>query len=195
MTSLEAVATIFGLLCVWLTIKQNILCWPAGLVQVCLYIFIFYDAKLYADMGLHIIYVGLSIYGWMYWKKSKESGQRVVTHTRNILPWILIMLIATIASGYLLTTFTDASVPYLDSFVVIASLIAQWLMARKKLESWFFWIMADIVAIGIYSYKDLYLTSGLYFVFLIMAITGYFTWRKDMRMRTQTQPAEEMLTT
>lgn len=63
MTSLEAVATFFGLLCVWLTIKQNILCWPAGLVQVCLYIFIFYDAKLYADMGLHIIYVGLSIYG------------------------------------------------------------------------------------------------------------------------------------
>lgn len=195
MTSLEAVATFFGLLCVWLTIKQNILCWPAGLVQVCLYIFIFYDAKLYADMGLHITYVGLSIYGWMYWKKSTESGQRVVTHTRNILLWIPIMLIATIASGYLLTTFTDASVPYLDSFVVMASLIAQWLMARKKLESWIFWILADIVAIGIYSYKDLYLTSGLYFVFLIMAITGYFTWRKDLRMRTQTQPAEEMLTT
>lgn len=146
-------------------------------------------------MGLHIIYVGLSIYGWMYWKKSKESGHRVVTHTRNILRWMLIMLIATIVSGYLLTTFTDASVPYLDSFVVMASLIAQWLMARKKLESWFFWILADLLAIGIYGYKDLYLTSGLYFVFPIMAITGYLTWRKYMRMRTQTQPAEEMLTT
>lgn len=131
----------------------------------------------------------------MYWKRSKESGERVVTHTRNILPWMLIMLIATIASGYSLTTFTDASVPYLDSLVVMASLIAQWLMARKKLESWIFWILADIVAIGIYGYKDLYLTSGLYFVFLIMAIAGYLTWRKDMRMRTQTQPAEEMLTT
>jgi nicotinamide mononucleotide transporter PnuC len=91
--------------------------------------------------------------------------------------------------------FTDASVPYLDSFVVMASLIAQWLMARKKLESWFFWILADIVAIGVYSYKDLYLTSGLYFVFLMMAITGYLTWRKDVRMRAQTQPADGMLTT
>ena len=192
---IEALATLFGLLCVWLTIKQNILCWPTGLVQVFLYIFIFYDAKLYADMGLHIIYVGLGVYGWIYWRKSRQSGQRTVTHAKNILTWILMMLIGTVASGYGFTTFTDASVPYLDSLVVMASLIAQWLMARKKLQSWFFWILADVVAIGVYSYKDLYLTSGLYFVFLLMAITGYLTWLKDMRMRSQTQPAEEMLTT
>ena len=193
MTWIEVIATAFGVLCVSLTIKQNILCWPTGLVQVFLYILVFYEAKLYADMGLHVIYVGLSIYGWISWRKFEQSQQRTVTRSKDTLRWIFMMLIATVVCGYSLTTFTDASVAYLDSFVVMASLIAQWLMARKKLESWFFWILADIVAIGIYSYKTLYLTSGLYFLFLILAITGYFTWRKDMR--TQTQPAEEMLTT
>ena len=193
MTWIEVIATFFGVLCVALTIKQNILCWPTGLVQVFLYILVFYEAKLYADMGLHVIYVGLSIYGWISWRKFEQSQQRTVTRSKDTLRWIFMMLIATVVCGYSLTTFTDASVAYLDSFVVMASLIAQWLMARKKLESWFFWILADIVAIGIYSYKTLYLTSGLYFLFLILAITGYFTWRKDMR--TQTQPAEEMLTT
>jgi nicotinamide mononucleotide transporter len=193
MTWIEVIATAFGVLCVSLTIKQNILCWPTGLVQVFLYIFVFYEAKLYADMGLHVIYVGLSIYGWISWRKFERSEQRIVTRSKDTLLWLFMMLIATVVCGYSLTTFTDASVAYLDSFVVMASLIAQWLMARKKLESWFFWILADIVAIGVYSYKALYLTSALYFSFLILAITGYFTWRKGMR--THRQPAAGMLTT
>jgi nicotinamide mononucleotide transporter len=193
MTWIEAVAAFFGFLCVGLTIRRNVLCWPAGLVQVFLYIFIFYDARLYADMVLHIIYVGLSIYGWIYWSRSKRSGLTVVTRMNNIMPWVVIMIAGASIWGYSLATFTDASVPYLDSLVVMASLIAQWLMARKKLESWYFWILADIVAIGIYGYKELYITSGLYLAFLVMAMAGYFAWRKDFR--AQKQGADNLLAT
>lgn len=78
-----------------------------------------------------------------------------------------------------MATYTDAAAPYADAYVVVTSLIAQWLMARKKIESWFFWISVDVVAIGVYLYKSLYVTTGLYSVFLFMAITGYFAWRKS----------------
>jgi nicotinamide mononucleotide transporter len=185
MTWMEAIATFFGLLCVWLTIRQNVFCWPAGLVQVLLFIFIFYDAKLYADVVLHVIYVVLSIYGWIHWSKPDRS-QLAVTVVRHLPLWMVVVIAGTGVWGYALTRFTDASVPYFDSFVVMASLVAQWLMARKKLESWYFWIMADIVAIGVYGYKALYMTTALYFVFLILAVTGYVAWRKDLRMRKQT---------
>lgn len=180
MTWIEAVATFFGILCVWLTIRQNVLCWPAGLVQVFLYIFVFYDAKLYADMVLHIIYVVLSIYGWLHWSAKKDS-MLPITQVGRMAVWILTLLTGTFVWGYSLATFTDASVPYPDSFIVVASLIAQWMMARKKLESWYFWIIADFVAIIVYGYKALYLTAGLYFIFLLMAIAGYRAWQRDLQ--------------
>lgn len=191
MTWMEAIATVFGLLCVWLTIRQNVFCWPAGLVQVFLFIFIFYEARLYADVVLHIIYVGLSIYGWVHWSK-RDRAPLAVTVVRYLPLWMAVVIAGTGVWGYALTRFTDASVPYFDSFVVMASLVAQWLMARKKLESWHFWIVADIVAVGVYSYKELYLTTALYFVFLILAVTGYVAWRKDLRM--QKQSAESIMT-
>jgi nicotinamide mononucleotide transporter len=180
MTWIEAVAALFGFFCVWLTVKQNLWCWPVGLVQVFLYIFVFYEAKLYADMALHVIYVGLSIYGWIHWRTASEFGLPV-THADQVFWWIIAMIAGTVMWGYSLSMLTDASVPYPDSFIVAASLIAQWLMARKKLESWLFWIAADIVAIVTYAYKGLYFTTGLYSLFLVMAILGYFSWHKSLR--------------
>lgn len=180
MTWIEGVAALFGFVCVWLTVKQNILCWPTGLVQVFLYIFVFYEAKLYADMALHVVYVGLGVYGWIYWR-SGSALEIPVTNTNHVHVWIIAMIAVTLVWGYTLSSLTDASVPYPDSFIVAASLIAQWLMARKKLESWLFWIAADIVAIMTYGYKSLYFTSALYILFLVMAILGYFSWQKSLR--------------
>jgi nicotinamide mononucleotide transporter len=183
MTWIEAIAVVFGLICVWLTIRQNIWCWPTGLVQVALYIIIFYRVKLYSDLILHVIYVVMQIYGWYHWLHGgKNQGLLPV----SILPsaarlvWPSVAIVGTVVWGYLMATFTDASVPYGDAFTTVASLIAQWLMARKRLESWFFWISVDVVAIGIYWYKGLILTSGLYAVFLVLATMGLFAWRKSM---------------
>lgn len=183
MSLIEGIATVFGLICVWLTVKQSIWCWPAGIIQVTLYIFVFYDARLYSDMILHIIYVFINIYGWYHWLYGNRDKEelKVSQIGKSIWLWIATCFIATIAWGYFMATYTNAALPYLDSFITAASLIAQWLMARKILESWFFWIIVDIVAVGVYFIKNLYLTTGLYAVFLVMATIGFFEWQKAYR--------------
>lgn len=184
MTWIEATAAVFGLICVWLTIRQNIWCWPTGLIQVVLYIFIFYHVKLYSDLILHVVYVVLQIYGWYHWLHGGQSrgGLPVSTLTyRAKIAWLFVVIAGAAAWGYLMATFTDAAIPYGDAFTTVASLAAQWLMARKRIESWFFWIAVDVVAIGIYWYKNLVLTAGLYAVFLVLATIGLLAWRQSLR--------------
>lgn len=183
MTLIEAIATFFGLICVWLTVKQNIWCWPTGIAQVTLYIFVFYDARLYSDMILHIIYVFINVYGWHHWlygNKEKEE-LKVSLVGKWIWMWLIICVVGTFSWGYIMANYTNAALPYFDSFITAASLIAQWLMARKIVESWWFWIVVDIVAVGVYFVKGLYITTGLYAVFLVMATMGYFEWRRAYR--------------
>ncbi|MGA1409538.1 MAG: nicotinamide riboside transporter PnuC [Prochlorotrichaceae cyanobacterium] len=186
MTGIEVIAVVFGLLCVWLTVRQNIWCWPTGLVQVTLYIVIFYQVKLYSDLILHILYVFLQIYGWYHWlhgSKTRSSLRVSRLGLRSQMGWTIVILLGTGVWGALMANFTDAAVPYGDAFTTVASLVAQWLMARKRLESWLFWIAVDGVAIGIYWYKSLYLTSGLYAVFLVLASLGWLEWRKSLGAR------------
>ena len=180
MSFLEATAVIFGLICVWLTIRQNIWCWPIGLIQVVLYIFIFYNTKLYSDMVLHIIYVFLSIYGWYNWLKEKNRAEKFTVRLTGkwLGVWIIFCFLTTAVLGYFMDIIFKASSPYPDAFIAVASICAQWLMARKKLESWVFWIVIDIVAIGVYVMNALYFTAALYAVFLAMAAIGFLAWRK-----------------
>jgi len=184
MTLVEAVAAACGLLCVWLTIRQNILCWPVGLVQVTLYIGIFYKVRLYSDLILHVVYAVTQFYGWYHWRHGglQNSVLKVTQLTWwPLLGWITLGLAATGGWGYLMSTYTDAAAPYPDALIAVVSLIAQWLMVRKKLETWYFWVIVDFVAIGVYFSRELYITSGLYFVFLVLAITGYAQWNASLR--------------
>ncbi|MCB1138558.1 MAG: nicotinamide mononucleotide transporter [Leptospiraceae bacterium] len=177
----EIVAFLAGFLCVWWTIRENILCWPAGLVQVCLYVWIFFEAKLYSDVGLHIFYIFLQFYGWYHWLYGGADQENLSISRLGgqiFAAWIGIGVAGSIVWGYVMHRYTDAAVPYWDAYTTVASLIAQWLLTRKNLESWYFWISVDIVAIGVYLYKGLYLTSGLYMAFLIMATGGLLRWRK-----------------
>lgn len=154
--TLEIAGTIFGFLAVYLTIKENIWCWFFGLIQVVIFVFIFYTAKLYSDMILHIIYVFLQIYGWYHWKYGgKNENNLQITKITNTVLWVLLTLVLTFVLGYLMQLKTDASFPYPDAFTTTASLVAQYLMIKKKLGSWLFWIVVDIVAIGIYFNKEL----------------------------------------
>lgn len=181
---IEAAATFFGLACVILTIRQNILCWPAGLIQVLLFIIIFYHVRLYSDLILHVVYVFLQIYGWHYWLcggRDRDALPVTVLPRLGLAAWISVIIAGTILWGYLMATFTNAALPYPDAFTTVASLAAQWLMARKRLESWYFWISVDIAAVGIYFYKELYLTTGLYAVFLFLATIGLLAWKKSFR--------------
>ena len=183
LTPIEAIAVVFGLLAVWLTVRQHIACWPAGLVQVTLYVWIFYQVRLYSDLILHVIYIGVQIYGWYHWlhggRDRSELPVTRLTATETGF-WSAAALAGTAGWGYLMATTTDAAVPYGDAFTTAASLVAMWLQARKKLESWWFWIAVDVVAIVIYWYKALYLTSGLYLVFLGLCIAGIAAWKKTL---------------
>lgn len=182
MTLIELIATIFGLLCVGLTIRQSIWCWPAGLVQVALYVCVFYEAKLYSDVLLHLVYVVLGIYGWYHWLRGgpREDGLPVTRlAAMPFAGWLLVAAMGAAGLGYLMSRWTDASLPYWDAAIAAMSLVAQYLLARKVLQNWLLWIAVDVVAIGVYGAKGLYITTGLYAVFLVMATMGWFAWKRS----------------
>ena len=181
---LELTGTIFGIAGVWLTVRENILCFPVGIVNVSLYALLFFQSKLYSDAILQIIYIGLLIYGWYEWiQKRGNNKQLSVSRTSRMLTYYL--LAAGIMATFLIGTFfrynTDASLPYIDSLTTSMSLIAQWMVARKKIENWLVWIVADIIYVSMYVYKHLYLTSVLYFIFIILAVIGWIEWKKDLQ--------------
>ena len=183
MTPLEIFATIFTLICVWLTVKRNIWCWPMGIIGVSAYFFVFFENQLYADAGLQIIFLIQSIYGWYFWVYGKnEDIENVPIRRLKLTEQILtlsfcVILIFTI--GWLSATFTDTDVAYLDAMVASISLIANLLLARKIVDNWSLWMFVDVVYVGLFIYKELYLTAGLYVVFFFMATTGLIQWRKE----------------
>ncbi len=184
---LEAVAALFGVACVALTIKRHIGCWPTGLVQVALYIVVFYRARLYSDMGLQVVYVVLQVYGWWVWARGRreEGDVRVERLPRGQIPlWLAAAAGGSAALGAAMSRWTDAELAYWDATAAVLSLVAQYLMARKVLESWLVWIAVDVLSIGIYLAKGLYLTLGLYALFLAMATAGFLEWKKSWTART-----------
>ena len=187
-STLELVAALVGALSVYLSVRQNIWSWPTAIVNVVLYTLVFYDAKLYADMGLQVIYAVLSIYGWYEWLHGGENRTELhVTRTARNLAIVLavIGLVGAATLGVMLRRATDAALPFMDSFLSSTSLVAQWMMTKKKLENWLVWIAVDILYIGMFAFKHLYLTSALYAVFLVLAVRGYIDWRRSMTSRLQ----------
>jgi len=184
---LEIFAAAAGAWSVWLSVRQNILSWPTGIVNVVLYTIVFYEAKLYADMGLQVIYAVLSIYGWYQWLYGGEGHTTLhVSRTRRSLAVSLALIAATgaVLLGSLLHRTTDAALPYMDSALTSASLVAQWMMTKKLLENWAVWISVDVLYVGMFIYKGLYVTAVLYAVFLGLAIKGWIDWRDSMRTST-----------
>lgn len=178
----ELIGFVSGVICVYLVVKQNIWNWPVALVNAFFYILVFYQARLYADMGLQVIYIILSLYGWYEWLHGgKDHGKLTVSRTKLAENFILGIgaAVSTFGLGYFLTAYTNADLPYWDALTTVVSLCTQFLMARKKLESWVLWISVDIIYIGMYYYKALYLTMLLYAIFLVLATAGYFAWRKS----------------
>ena len=174
-----------GILCVWLAAKNNIFNWPIAILSVLTYVFIFYEHKLYADMGLQFYFLVMNIYGWYFWhqhKKSKEQDTPVsIIKKKEVLLCIAGIIVFTLVLGLFLHKKTDAAFPFLDSFCTACSLIAQIFLARKVLENWLIWIFVDIIYVGIYISKDLYATAFMYALYIYIATVGYLAWRKIYR--------------
>lgn len=179
--SIEIAAALFGVACVYLATRQNIWSWPVGIVNVALYFVVFREARLYADMGLQVVYLLLSVYGWYQWLYG-GPGRKTLPVSRASRTQLIILAILGGAgawlTGTLLMQHTDASLPYLDSALTSTSLVAQWMMTRKLLESWLVWISVDIVYVGMFIHKSLYPTAVLYAVFTVLAVLGYSQWKR-----------------
>jgi nicotinamide mononucleotide transporter len=180
---LEIFAALVGALSVWLSVRQNIWSWPTAIVNVVLYAIVFYEAKLYADMGLQVVYAVLSIYGWYEWLYGGAGRTELRVTRTSARSGALLALIAAAGSvvlGLFLHHETDAALPFMDSFLSSSSLVAQWMMTKKLLENWMVWIGVDVLYVGMFIFKGLFLTSALYAVFLVLAIKGYLDWRRSM---------------
>jgi nicotinamide mononucleotide transporter len=184
MNWLEPVAVATGIISVYLSVKQRIWSWPTALVNVALYFVVFRDQKLYADMGLQVIYFALSLYGWYEWRYGGENRTELKVSRATAGMAVALTAIAVVGVavlGTLFARFTDAALPYVDSATATTSLVAQWMMTRKVLENWAVWIAVDVVYVGMFVFKHLYLTSGLYAGFLVLAVMGHVQWRRSYR--------------
>ena len=191
MSPLELFAALLGAISVWLSVRQNIWSWPTAIINVVLYSLVFYEAKLYADMGLQVIYAVLSIYGWYEWLYGGAGRTELhVTRTGPRLAALLALIAAAGSAilGVVLHRVTDAALPFMDSFLSSTSLVAQWMMTKKLLENWLVWITVDVLYVGMFIFKGLYLTAGLYAVFLGLAVKGYIDWRRSMKVVTVASP-------
>jgi nicotinamide mononucleotide transporter len=184
MNPLETLAAAFGVVSVYLSVRQNIWSWPTAIVNVGLYAFVFHESRLYADMGLQVVYIIISFYGWYEWLYGgKNRTELKVSRTSSGLGLLLaaIGIVSTFALGTVLHRTTNAALPYLDSATTSTSLVAQWMMTKKLLENWIVWVTVDVVYIGMFIYKSLYVTALLYLVFLILSVMGYRQWRATLR--------------
>lgn len=183
MSPYEIAGFVFGVLAVWLTAKESPWCWPTGLVNVSLYIVVFWQAKLYADMGLQVVYVAVCIYGWWEWLHGGVGGGRlsVSRAPRRTLATLTVAGAAfAVFLGFALHRGTDASLPFWDSTTTAYSLVAQWLQTKKRIETWWFWIAVDVVYIGVYAVKGLWLTALLYAIFLALCLVGLKEWKRSL---------------
>jgi nicotinamide mononucleotide transporter len=180
---IEIIASVLGLWGVWLTTKQKIWCWPIGLLNVILSLYVFLVSKLYADVILQMFYIVLTIYGWYNWLHGGENKSELnvsrIKRTDMLILFIVGMITAFI-TGYLFKTYTDAALPYWDGTVAVWGIIGTFVQAKKYIENWIIWIISDLLCTGIYVYKGLYAFTGLYFCFAVLAVYGYYSWKKDL---------------
>ena len=178
---LEFIAVLFGLLSVWYAKNNNIRVFPTGIISVSIYIFINYSAELYANTGINIYYFVMSIYGWVLWgSKNKKVRKKISSCNRKELFFSILLSIFFFLIIYYLLKASNSDVPIFDSITTSLSLVAMFLMARRKIENWIYWIIADLIYIPLYFYKELPLTSFQFLVFSIIAILGYKSWTNKL---------------
>ncbi len=181
---IELLALIFGVLAVWLNAKEIVWGWPVSIIGTVLSGILFFEVKLYSDLTLHVFYFLMGFYGWYEWLYGgKNKGElKVSTMHQKRLGFLLVLGgIGVGIIGYSFATYTDADLPYWDAFTTSFSFVGTYMLAQKKIENWLLWIVVDAVAAGIYLYKELFLLSLLYFLYLGLATYGFLNWRQSMR--------------
>lgn len=194
----EMISVFLSIVYLLLAMRENRFCFVAGLISSCIFTFLFFTAHLFMETGLQVFYAVMSVYGWWQWKPTNNKKVAL-----NISCWsfsqhfatILITFILSAISTYFLTRFTEASFPFLDSVVTWGSLVTTYMVTRKILENWLYWMVLDAIGLYLYFNKALYLMAALFFVYIILALQGHLRWLKSYRSTTGVAELNPLLDT
>ena len=187
---LEIVAVVFGLLSVWCSKNNNILVFPTGMISTAIFIYLLYKWVLLGDMMINAYYFLMSIYGWFIWTRKENNSVTPISRVTNNEKKIgIIIFLSSLVFVYLIYVYFDkwgTITSYVDNITTAIFFVGMWLMAKRKIENWIFWIIADIISVPLYFYKGLTFTSLQYLIFTFIAIAGYYSWKKILNKSHQT---------
>jgi len=183
MSPWEVAAVALAIAYLALAIAQSIWCWAAAFASTSIYLVLMFRARLYMESGLQIFYLGMAVYGWYHWRHGPGPGN-ALSVTRWAAAWhvraIATVVALSICSGIVLDAYSNAALPYLDSFTTWGAVVATWMVARKILENWLYWFVIDSVSIYLYVSRGLHLTALLFAVYLVLIVIGYLSWRREI---------------
>ena len=183
MSPWEVGAVVLAVAYLVLAIRENIACWLAAILSTSIYLFLMFRAGLYMESALQIFYIAMAVYGWYSWTHGSGPDHELNVSSwpieRHIAPLSLI-LIATVISGFLLSRFTSAAMPYLDSFTTWGAIVTTWMVARKIIQNWHYWFIIDTVSVYLYLSRGLYLTALLFILYLVLIVIGLREWRRHL---------------
>ncbi|MEO9891463.1 nicotinamide riboside transporter PnuC [Aurantibacter sp.] len=187
---LEMIGVFFGFLSVWYSKQENILVFPTGIISTGIFVYILLVFGLLGDMLINAYYFTMSIYGWYFWTRKGEGSSviPITTTTRNERKWSVVLFIGTVifvCGVYLVFDKFDSWISYVDTITTAIFFVGMWLMAKKKIENWIYWIIGDLISVPLYWYKGLIFTSLQFFLFTIIAIYGYIAWKKSLDKKLQ----------
>ena len=186
-SALELVAVLLAVVYLVLVVREDIRCWYAAFLSTGIFLVVFWDVSLYMESGLQIYYLLMAIFGWYQWRASTEPDVDALPisqwSTKNHCLAIFAIVTASGISGYLLSSNTDASLPYLDSFTTWASVLTTYMVTKKIYENWAYWLVIDTVSIYLYLDRGLYFTSLLFFVYIIIIGFGWYSWSQKLAMQ------------
>jgi len=187
---LEITAVVFGLLSVWFSKNNNILVFPTGMISTFIFIYLLYKSVLLGDMMINAYYFIMSIYGWYVWTREENNSitliSRINSKEKNICILIFIFSLIFVYSIYVYFDKWNSLTAYIDNLTTAIFFVGMWLMAKRKIENWIFWIIGDIISVPLYFYKGLTFTSLQYLIFTFIAIAGYYSWKKILNKPLQT---------
>ncbi len=183
MSAWEITAVVLALAYLVLAIRENIACWFAAILSTSIYIVLMYQAGLYMESALQVFYIAMAVYGWYSWKRGEGPENKLPVSSwplnRHVTPVVLILLF-TLASGYPLSHYSNAAMPFIDSFTTWGAIVTTWMVARKIIQNWHYWFIIDSVSVYLYISRGLWLTALLFVLYLVLIVIGYRQWRKSM---------------
>jgi nicotinamide mononucleotide transporter len=188
MSAVEIIAAILGVANIALLVRRSIWNYPFGIASVAFYVIVFRDSLLYSDALLQVFFFVVQIYGWWNWYHARDAeglAKVEILPSRTRAAWLGVIVVATLAEGWYLARYTSDVAPWMDANTTAVSVVAQYLLSIRKIENWILWVATDVVQIGLYAWKDLYPTTLLYAIYLILSVVGFLEWRRQLATKAR----------